>query len=141
MRYALVLLLALLSAGCATKPVAPSSAQPVPSDRLLAFQAPSAEAGTLIVTRDSGFLGGGCFTGLMINGQLAGRFAAEETATFHVPAGELLFRYGTDPQGRGLCGVGQDHWTQRESSISAGETKKFRLSLSPDGIPDIQRAD
>ena len=64
-----------------------------------------------------------------------------ETARFHVPPGEVLLRNGVDQAGRGLCGVGKDHWTQRETVVRAGETKYFRLSLDASGKPDVQRWD
>ena len=136
-----VLLFVLVVSGCATTPTPTSSATQVPSDRLIAFQSEVADSGIVVVTRDVGFIGKGCFNGFMINGQLAARFAAGEAATFHVPSGELLFRSGSDPQGRGLCSGGKDNWTQRESWIKPGETKRFRLTLSSEGQPDIQRAD
>ena len=133
----LIFLLALV--GSATKPLPASSATPVEADRLLAFQTASPDMGVLVVTRDVGYIGSRCMRLFMVNGTPAARFAAGETATFHVPPGELLLRYATDPQGGGLCGRGD--WTQRERSISAGETKHFRLTLTGDALPDNQRAD
>ena len=136
-----LLLCALAVGGCATTLTPTSTATQVPPERLIAFQAAASDSGTIVVTRDVGFIGKGCSNGFMINGELAARFAAGETATFHVPSGKLLFRSGSDPQGRGLCSGGKDNWTQRESWIKPGETKRFRLTLSSEGQPDIQRAD
>lgn len=47
-----------LLAGCATSPVPSSEADPVPSSRLFAYQAPTQGDSSLIVTRDKGFVGG-----------------------------------------------------------------------------------
>lgn len=143
MKVSYLILLPLLTlAGCATTPVSPSSALPAPAERLLAFQeaAPS-PSGTLVVTRDKGFGGGGCYYSFYINDVLAARLATSETAKFNVAAGELVLRSGRDPQGRALCGTLQDEWTQRETILRDGETKYFRLSIDANGKTDIQRAD
>ena len=134
-------LAALLLAGCATTPTAPSRATPVPRDRLLAFQDTTQERNaTLVVTRDSGILGSGCFLSFLIDGVHAARFDVGETAQFRVAPGELLLRNGYDLIGRGLCAFGSDYWTQRETILRPGETKRFRLSLDPSGKADIQRS-
>jgi hypothetical protein len=55
--------------------------------------------------------------------------------------GEILLRAGRDPLGKGLCGLGQDEWTQRETVVHQGETKYFRLSIDQNGKTDIQRSE
>lgn len=132
----------LVLVGCATTPVSPASATRVPTARLFAFQDPTPERNaTIIVTRDSGFLGSGCFFSFTINGVHAARFDVGETARFYVPPGEVLLRNGRDQMGRGLCAFEKDHWVQRETVLRAGETKYFRLSLDGSGQPDVQRSD
>ncbi len=66
----LFLVLAILGlAGCATEAVLPSQAKQAPADRLLKYQQIKKENdATLIVVRDKGFLGSGCFTGVYFNG-------------------------------------------------------------------------
>lgn len=132
----------LAISGCATTPMAPSSAVHVANDRLITFQAPiTGPSGTLVVTRDKGFLGSGCYYGFFINNVLAARLDSSETATFHVAAGELVLRSGRDPLGRALCATMKQEWTQRETILRDGETKYFRLSIDVNGKTDIQRAD
>ena len=138
---ALAAVAALLIAGCATTPTASETAAPVPPDRLLAYQQTAEDDGSIVVIRDAGMLGGGCHYAFSIDGELAARIAPSESATFHVSPGEHVLRYGRDPQGRGLCGMGQTEWTQRETLIEQGQTKRFRLSLDANGKGDIQRAD
>lgn len=117
--FSLVLSLGLI--GCATTPMPPSQAAQVASDRLLAFQERSADAtGTLVVTRDKGLLGGGCYYGFFINDVLAARFDVAETASFYIEPGELVLRSGRDPKGRALCGLSQQEWTQRETILRDG---------------------
>ena len=128
--------------GCATTPLPASEAKAAPPARLLAFQTKTpGPSGTLVVTRDTGFSGGGCYYSLMINGTLAARLDVGERSTFHVAPGEILFRTGRDPEGKALCSIGQDDWTQRETLIRESETKYFRLLIDVNGKTDIQRSD
>jgi hypothetical protein len=134
----------LIFGGCATAttPTPQSEAKQVPKDRLLAFQEKKAETtSTLVVTRDTGFIGGGCYHGFSINGTLAARMDAGETSRFFVPPGEILLRVGRDPDGKGLCATFQDQWTQRETVLRENEMKYFRLTTDANGRGDIQRAD
>jgi hypothetical protein len=122
--------------------VAPSAATQVPDDRLLAFQERTDEtSATLVITRDQGLTGGACYYSIAVNGTLAARLDVGETARFYVKPGEILLRAGRDPLGKGLCGLGRDEWTQRETVLRQGETKYFRLSIDVNGKTDIQRSD
>lgn len=141
MKSILSFVVLVLISGCATSPINPEKASPVPTERLLAYQENNEGYGVLVVTRDTGYLGGGCFSGFFINGELAARFSPGEVAKFFVPAGEVLLKTSVDPHGRALCGVGKDHWTQRETIMKPGEKKTFRLSLSTSGKLDVQRMD
>ena len=128
--------------GCATTPIASSNATQAPPDRLLAFQERGQDTNaTLVITRDQGFLGSGCYYSVTLNGTVAARLDVGETARFYVIPGEILMRVGRDPVGKGLCGLGQDEWTQRETVVRQGETKYFRLSIDANGKTDIQRSD
>ncbi len=134
---------AFIFAGCATTPLESSQAKPVPKERIHSNQVNSELLNaTLVLTRDVGFLGSGCFNAFWINGTLAARFDAGETATFFVEPGEHVLRVGRDPQGQGLCGIGStSDWTQRETFLRIKERKHFRLSLDTQGKTDIQRSD
>lgn len=136
------IVLALLLAGCASEPIPATRAQAAPGERVLAFQTKrTPDAGTLVITRDTGFGGGGCFYAVSVNGTLAARLDVGETSRFFVDPGEVLLRVGRDPQGKGLCAFGKSEWTQRETVLRAGETKYFRLSIDVNGKTDIQRGD
>lgn len=132
----------LVLTGCATTPVPAISAKEAPAERVLAFQSkPEGPSGKLIVTRDKGLLGGGCFYALSINGTVAARLDVGETSAFFVSPGEVLLRAGRDPQGKALCALSQDEWTQRETLIRNNETKYYRLSIDMNGKTDIQRSE
>ena len=144
--WPLVALIALTAivilGGCATTSVASATATQAPLDRLLAFQEKTDETtATLVITRDQGFLGSACYYSVTLNGTLAARLDAGETARFYMKPGEILLRVGRDPLGKGLCGLGQDEWTQRETVMRQGETKYFRLSIDANGKTDIQRSE
>jgi hypothetical protein len=137
----LVVLLSIVS-GCATTPVRHSDAIKAPQDRVLSYQTINDKAtSTIVITRDEGFLGGGCYYAVFINTILAARLNPAETVNFYVEPGEIMLKVGRDPQGKGLCAVGQDEWTQRETIMRPHETKYFRLTIDVNGKTDIQRAD
>jgi hypothetical protein len=112
-----------------TNPVAVSAAKQVPADRLLAYQERKPEYKTLLVTRDEGFMGGGCYIGLEIDGNLAGRFDPEETATFYIPSTKPEMRVIPDPFGKGLCSIAG--WTPVEEhyDLKVEQSNIFRISL------------
>lgn len=116
-----------LLAGCATSPVPSSEADPVPSSRLFAFQAPAPGGSTLVVTRDKGFVGGGCNTTVSIDGRRAAEIGTGETAKFRVTPGEHIVSASS-------CGSGLK---ERETNIKAGSTKKFRISIDSSMSMDL----
>ena len=140
--YLTLAVMATVLAGCATTPVPPATAKQAPPERVLAFQARlTGPEGTLVVIRDAGFIGGGCYYAVSINGTTAARLDVGERSSFFVTPGEVLLRAGRDPHGKALCSLGQDDWTQRETVVKDGETKYFRLSIDANGKTDIQRAE
>jgi hypothetical protein len=136
----IILILGFVTA-CATTPLTLTDAVQAPSERVLAFQTPRDYDGTLVVIRDEGFVLSGCFLALYINRTLAARLDVREVATFYVDPGEVLLRVAGDPEGQGLCGLGTDRWTQRETFLKRAETKHFRLTIDVNGQLDIQRSD
>lgn len=137
---AVVITCALL--GCATTPVTVANSRLVEPDRVLGFNIQTeVRSAHIVVIRDDGFIGSGCYYAIHINGELAARLAPTERVDFYVAPGEILFRVGRDPLGRGLCAVGKDNWTQRETTVKAGETKFYRMTLDANGKCDIFRSD
>jgi hypothetical protein len=106
-------------AGCATSPTPLSEADPVPSTRLFSYQQPISSQSILIVTRDTGFVGGGCNTTISIDGRKSAEIGSGETAKFFVPAGDHIISASA-------CGSGLK---EREASIKEGSTKRFRISI------------
>ncbi|WP_157057128.1 hypothetical protein [Herbaspirillum autotrophicum] len=120
--------------GCATSPVPFDKATSAPIERVYALQStPSSEYGTVIVTRDSGYLGGACYHGVYVNGNLVASLSPAEKAAFKVPVGEYLIGVG-NPGGKGLCSFNADYRREVSTTVRAGETKRFRFLSTQDGI-------
>lgn len=135
-------ILCLFIISCTTTPVKQKDAVDVPSNRLYAYQKKTTETtSTIIAIRDSGYQGGGCYCGFYINGILAARIDTSEIAKFYIEPGETLLKLGQDPYGKGLCGIFQEHFVQRETVLKPNETKTFNLRLLANGVIDIQRAE
>lgn len=97
-------LLALLLAACATTPTTIQQASSVPSSRILSAkwlsQAPY--TGSLVIKRDSGFMGSACTIRVFIDTVPVADLAPAEKVEIFVPMGEHIV--GVTPNG--LCGGG-----------------------------------
>lgn len=133
---------AIILAGCATTATPTAEAEKAPVDRLLAYQDKKpATTSTIVITRDSGILGSGCYYAVQINGTVAARLGVGETSNFYVEPGDVLLGVGRDPDGGGICSLGNGNWTKRETVLRPNEVKLFRLTINGAGEPDIQRGD
>lgn len=101
MRSILAVLSLLTLSGCAS--YQSDEVQPVPADRLLAYQQPGKDSVKVDVTRDVGYIGGGCFVALTIDHEVAARIGKGESASFHVPVGKHVVGIIGDKDGDGLC--------------------------------------
>jgi len=137
MRKVILAALVLALSGCATTHVPIDKAKPVPADRLLLAQDPLAIGGTLQVTRDAGYMGGGCFIGFYLDGKLAATFDPGEAATFSVPEGQHIVGIGNHG-GKGLCAVDTGYRRETSTLVRPGEVKKFRISVRPGDGPVLE---
>jgi hypothetical protein len=129
-------------AACATSPVPPAQAADVPADRRVSMPPADGPAGAVLVVRDGGFLGSGCYMDLHVNRVRVARMGPGERIEVPVPAGEVLLRVGRDPAGTGLCAAhSEGQWKQRETAVKAGERKTFRLLMDSSMEVDIVRAE
>jgi len=104
MRLMCIALCVLLVSGCSS--YRSDHPEPVPQDRLLGYQAALDNGSTLVVHRDIGMLGGGCYVAVLIDRTVAARIGIGEVATFQVPAGERVVGIATDTADDTLCGKG-----------------------------------
>ena len=124
---------ALLLTSCATQAPRQSQIKPVPADRALAYQSASDGDATIIVTRDVGFAGGGCFAGVYLDGSLVAKIDTGERASLYVPSGRHII--GTWNVGKALCGYreGKDR-RETDATLKPGETRKFRILIGNAGV-------
>lgn len=117
-------------AGCASSPVPYEDAKPAPADRVYSYQSQAGGDSNIMVTRDSGFAGGGCFATIFLNGKPVARLNPSERASFVVPAGEWTLGAGLD--GKALCGANPAR-LETDLVIKPGQTRKFRVYTSTGG--------
>ncbi|WP_312703650.1 3-isopropylmalate dehydratase [Stutzerimonas nitrititolerans] len=99
---------------------------PVPADRVLAYQQLVEHSGEVVVTRDFGWRGGGCYIALMIDRELAARVHVGEVVRLQVPAGQRIVSIGTDPLDDTLCGKLRLR-REKLAQVEAGQTLEYRI--------------
>ncbi|WP_312592126.1 3-isopropylmalate dehydratase [Stutzerimonas nitrititolerans] len=99
---------------------------PVPADRVLAYQQSVEHSGEVVVTRDFGWRGGGCYIALMIDRELAARVHVGEVVRLQVPAGQRIVSIGTDPLDDTLCGKLRLR-REKLAQVEAGQTLEYRI--------------
>ncbi|QIO88853.1 hypothetical protein G9274_002538 [Stenotrophomonas rhizophila] len=145
MRNATVILCALALAGCMPTKQAPTSeVTPAPAARVFPIDAQSGPTGTITITRDVGFLGGGCYLGVMIDGKIAAHLDRAERVTFDLAATRHVLT-ATWIKGRGLCGaMSEKSMAARRRSteimVGTGAVQHYRLYTSADEYPVIEPA-
>ncbi|WP_397448363.1 3-isopropylmalate dehydratase [Pseudomonas sp. NA-150] len=116
----------LALAGCSSIQADSENVKPVPADRLLAFQEPLQGGGEIVVNRDIGMLGGGCYLAFSIDRQVAARIGIGEEAHFKVPAGARIVGIGIDTKDDTLCGKGRLH-RELAVQLDSGASQHFRI--------------
>nr|WP_314533513.1 hypothetical protein [uncultured Pseudomonas sp.] len=103
LKFSIVTVALILTAGCATSPVPPNEADPVPADSLYGMQRPTSPNDARIVfTRDSG---ASCMLydlHLQIDGRKVASVGTSETATFYHRPGPVMLGI----QSNSMCGGG-----------------------------------
>ena len=86
-----VFALVTLMSECSTTPVPFDQAKPVPGDRVLTYgKKPVTPYSTIQIARDTGFVGGGCFVAVHIDGRAVARIDTGEVVSLYVVPGEHL---------------------------------------------------
>jgi hypothetical protein len=135
MRYLAVFFLLSLAA-CATTPVTVNQAAPVPGSRILAPQllAQKAYTGSLVVKRDSGFMGSACTIRVFVDAVPVADLAPAEKVEVFVPFGEHSV---VVTSANGICGGGTSETAvvimperQRILRIASGQSGDLILQPS-----------
>lgn len=122
----LLLLIPLILVGCSSYRPAPDDIHPVDNERLLAYQQTLADGAQIVLNRDMGLMGGGCFIAFEVDRKLAARVGVGEQASFSVPAGRRIVGIAIDKSDDTLCGMGR---LRREQllTLEPGEVKYLRI--------------
>lgn len=135
MKLLFISVVALCLAGCATEAVLPSQAKQAPKERLLKFQSPGeGEQAKLIVVRDKGFLGSGCFVGVYLNQEKAAILDPGEKAEFYLKPGE----WNVALMGEGKMCIADKIPAGRDFMLTANTIKAVRLFADPSGNTDVK---
>ena len=137
MRSILIALPLVSLAGCSSFRGNPEDIKPVPEDRLLAFQEEQENGAQIVVNRDFGMMGGGCYVAIEVDRKVAARIGVGEVATFQVPPGTRVVGITPDRMDNTLCGMGR---LLREVAVpvKAGETQYLRIVSQNKGGFDIR---
>ncbi|CQJ05623.1 TPA: hypothetical protein ACHYPN_002474 [Yersinia enterocolitica] len=130
--FMVIILLGL--SGCATTAVKPSNALQAPKERVFLYQNLLPGASQLTVVRDSGFLGGGCYAAVFLNGKKAASLNPGEKVSFYLLPGEWMIGF----QGEGKVCIADELPTEQEINLKAGQSKGVRLFSDPSGNLDIK---
>ncbi|WP_373387698.1 3-isopropylmalate dehydratase [Pseudomonas alcaligenes] len=137
MRSILAVFPLVLLAGCSSfRPDAEHITQ-VPDDRLLAYQEAREGGGQLVVNRDMGLMGGGCYVAIEVDRKLAARIGMAEVASFNVPAGTRVLGLTIDPLDDTLCGMGRLH-KEVAVKVAPGSVQYFHIVSENRGGFDIR---
>lgn len=126
MRLILALTSLLSLTACSSWQADPEDVVPVPADRVLAYQVPVENSGEVVVTRDFGWRGGGCYIALMIDRELAARVHVGEVVRLQVPAGQRIVSIGTDPLDDTLCGKLRLR-REKLAQVAPGQILEYRI--------------
>ncbi|MDE1164789.1 MAG: 3-isopropylmalate dehydratase [Pseudomonas sp.] len=126
MRLICAALAVLAVSGCSSYRAAADKVAPVPADRLLGYQAPLDNAGQIVVNRDLGMLGGGCYVAVLIDRQVVARIGTGEVVRFTVPTGRRVVGIGVDSQDTTLCSQGRLNQFMTVQ-LDPGQTQSFRI--------------
>ncbi|KJH80573.1 3-isopropylmalate dehydratase [Pseudomonas sp. KSR10] len=140
MRLPLAFASLLALAGCSSWQADPEDIKPVPQERLRGYQTPITNGGELVVTRDFGVRGGGCYVAVMVDRKLAARIHVGEQVRLQVPEGMRIVSIESDPEDDTLCGMG-NLLRERAARVETGETLHFRISADNRIGFDIQQVD
>ncbi|RRU23624.1 hypothetical protein [Stenotrophomonas sp. 278] len=138
-----VLLAGLTGCVMPTKQAPPNEVKDVPAERRFEIGEQASPTGTITITRDVGFIGSGCYLGVMIDGAMAAHLDPAERLTVDLSEGRHVLT-ATPVQGRGLCGALQTEKTnaaRRRSTevfVRPGAVQTYRLYTAAEEFPVIE---
>ena len=133
---AFVTCLAILVAGCSTSPPVEGDVRAVAADKILRHASPPPGPYTTVeITRDSGWMAGGCSMIFYVNGEAAAVLDPKERATLYVPPGPAVV--GMGPKDSTFCD--QKMTRERDTTFVQGVTQRYRIFIDQNGNGDVLR--
>lgn len=132
MKKILVAVLTLGIIGCSTSPVALNKAKDAPANRAIKYQSHREGDAKLIVIRDSGITGSGCYAAVFVNGEKSAQLDTAEKITLNMPAGEYVI--GTALDGSGWCSMGKE---RQERSVTLKNQNETVVRIFSDGSGNL----
>jgi hypothetical protein len=135
-----VIVFAMLLAACGTfktNQVSLAGVNPVPGERLYAFQEHAPGTVPVEVFRDTGALGSACYLAFGTKDKMIARIDTGEVARFYMTPGVHELSTYRDPQGRGLCLAAGTPVVERYTIKESGVTR-FRLSSRMHRRPELE---
>ena len=133
-RFTLLLFFLWLQA-CATSPVAINDAAVVPSSRILAPQllAPAQYTGSLVIKRDSGFMGSACSIRVFVEATPVADLEPSEKVEIFVPLGEHIVAVTSASSfcGGGVAEVAVIISPERQRILRIGSGQSGDIHLQP----------
>lgn len=124
-----IMLLAILGlAGCATKPVSNEQAKDVPSKQIIdaSLFTKNENGGTVIIKRDSGFMGSACMTRVYVDGKEIADLDVEQKITIHPEVGDHIFSAWP----KGVCGGGM---SEQSGKVTESKVLMYRIGYGTNG--------
>jgi hypothetical protein len=126
-----VLLLAI--SGCATEPMTTSVGALVPANRIFVAELakPATGKASVVVKRDTGFMGGGCEFRLFVDGKPFADIGYGEKVQIHLQPGEHIL----GARSNGICMAGD---AESATVLVAGQTRMYRIGIGSGGELRLQ---
>lgn len=128
MRIFMLLAAGCVAAGCSTTPISNSQAKTTPA---MKWGSPIAGYATLVVKRDSGFMGAACKAAVYVSGEQVGSLGTSDKVTVYLPPGEYIIgaRNGS------LCGGAV---SEASVVLTEKDHKNYRVAIGDAGAIHIQ---
>jgi hypothetical protein len=137
MRFLVLFLMLLSLAACATTPLTINQAAAVPESRILAPQllAQASNTGSLVVKRDSGFMGSACTIRVFVDAVPVADLKSAERVELFVPLGE----HSVVATSNGICGGGTSEaavviMPERQRILRIASGQSGDIFLQPSGF-------
>ena len=113
-----------------------TNAKKVPPERGFNETQSSDHSAIIEIVRDLSLSGSICYYAIFADSKMVARIGTYEKLTLPVAPGEHYLKVTRDPQGGGLCGLGDDV-TEEKVSVTNGEKRLYRLSMNIAGSPKL----